>query len=177
SGSRSRSAPGRGPSSPSQGRGSSAPRRPLGTPSGGTRGAPPRRSHPGRIPRPGSKGSARRSEASEPAARPSAAGAGPSPRSPAASRSPCRSPRGRRRDQLLFPLRELLVSVRDAALHPDEPFDRVGEGPLPLGGQLLPLHEGLDLPFGVLQVTGQFEVEPLHPVLVLLDRLLPFVQG
>src|SRR5438552_1192178 len=80
-------------------------------------------------------------------------------------------------DQLLFPLRELLVPVRDAALHPDEPFDRVGEGPLPLGGQLLPLHEGLDLPLGVLQVTGQFEVEPLHPILVLLDRLLPFVQG
>src|SRR5207244_9024533 len=47
----------------------------------------------------------------------------------------------------------------------------------PAGAQLLPLHAGLERPLGVLQVTGPFEVEPLPPILVLLDRLLPFVQG
>src|SRR5439155_687487 len=73
--------------------------------------------------------------------------------------------------------RELLVAVREAAFHADEPLNRVGQGALPLSRELLALEERLDLGLGFLEVTGKVHVEPPDAVLVVLDRLLAVVQG
>ena len=80
-------------------------------------------------------------------------------------------------DEFLLAHRELLVAVREAAFHADEPLNRVGQGALPLRRELLALEERLDLGLGFLEVTGKVHVEPPDAVLVVLDRLLAVVQG
>src|SRR5205807_759209 len=80
-------------------------------------------------------------------------------------------------DEFLLAHRELLVAIREAAFHADEPLNRVGQGALPLRRELLALEERLDLGLGFLEVTGKVHVEPPDAVLVVLDRLLAVVQG